>query len=430
MAVKSDWYWGLGAAAAMFGCGSTSSPSTSPSVDGGNSIDGSNSVDAGNDAPPSMAPATGLTASEWVWTPVAGTMCRDGSSTGFAVNLASPPSTNLVIYLEGGGACVDTFFCSSLASPETFGASQFSTWKADTTGDANSGIFNRSDTANPVAGWNFVYIPYCTGDVFVGDRTNVTVPDPDVPVQQFVGYTDVGLDLDRIVPTFPGTTKVLLTGVSAGGFGASANYVQTARHFGSLAVPPPVYLLDDSGPPMEAPYLAECMQSEFASLWGMGGALADCGSDCSDPSSYFIDFAKHIGKAYPSVPFGLIESSQDAVISLFFGYGNPGMCMNSDLPGASVPPATFTAGLQDTEEQLAGTPNFGSFIMGGSRDTQHTSLGSSSTFDGDTTNVTASLLLPEGGADDDAGEPDAGTIALTTWIATLVNEGKVSNVGP
>jgi hypothetical protein len=61
---------------------------------------------------------------------------------------------------------------------------------------------------------------------------------------------------------------------------------------------------------------------------------------------------------------------------------------------------------------------------------QHTSLGASSTFDGDSTNVTASLLLPEGGADDDAGEPDAGTIALTTWIATLVNEGKVSNVGP
>jgi len=27
-------------------------------------------------------------------------------------------------------------------------------------------------------------------------------------------------------------------------------------------------------------------------------------------------------------------------------------------------------------------------------------------------------------------EPDAGTIKLTDWIATLVNEGKVSNVGP
>jgi hypothetical protein len=413
MAMKSIWCLGFAAVAAVFGCGSSGSPSASLSGDAGS--------DAGGDAAaaPSMAP-------EWVWTPVAGTMCRDGSGTGFAVNLASPPSTNLVIYLEGGGACVDTFFCSAIASPETFGASQFSTWKSETTGDANSGIFNRSDTANPVAGWNFVYIPYCTGDVFVGDRTDVTVPDPNVPVQQFVGYTDVGLDLDRIVPTFPGTTKVLLTGVSAGGFGASANYVQTARHFGST----PVYLLDDSGPPMEAPYLAECMQSEFASLWGMGGALADCGSDCSNPSSYFIDFAKHVGAAYPTMPFGLIESSQDAVISLFFGYGNPGMCMNSTLPGASVPPATFTAGLQDAEEKLAGTPNFGSFLLGGSRDTQHTSLGASSTFDGDTTNLTASLLLPDGGADDEADAGDAATIALTTWIATLVNEGKVSNVGP
>src|SRR5271155_2374491 len=223
MAIKSAWYLGLAAVAAVFGCGSSNSPVTSPSADAGTADAGP--VDAGSDAPaPSMAPVTGLTASEWVWTPVAGAKCRDGSGTGFAVTLASPPSTNLVIYLEGGGACVDTFFCGTLASPETFGASQFSTWMSDTTGDANSGIFNRSDTANPVAGWNFVYIPYCTGDVFVGDRTDVTVPDPDVPVQQFVGYTDVGLDLDRIVPTFPGTTKVLLTGVSAGGFGASANY--------------------------------------------------------------------------------------------------------------------------------------------------------------------------------------------------------------
>jgi hypothetical protein len=404
---------GLAAVSIVVACGSSSSsnPATAPSAEAGSDA-----------APPSMAPVTGLTANEWVWTDVAGAKCRDGSQTGFAANLASPPSTNLVIYLEGGGACIDQFFCSPIASPEAFNDSDFATWKASTTGDANSGIFNRSDMANPVAGWNFVYIPYCTGDVFTGDRTNVTVPDSGVPVQQFVGYTDVGLDLDRIVPSFPGTTKVLLTGISAGGFGASANYVQTANHFGST----PVYLLDDSGPPMEAPYLAECMQTQFASLWGMGGALKDCGDDCSDPKSYFLDFAKHLGKTYPNVPFGLIESSQDAVISLFFGYGNPGNCVGSDLPSASVPPATFTAGLQDVEQQLAaGTSNFGSFILGGSRDMQHTSIGSSTTFDGETTNVTPSLLLPDGGADE-----DAGTIELTTWIATLVNDGKVSNVGP
>jgi hypothetical protein len=417
--MKFAWYVAPAAISVLVACGSSGSSTATLSGDGGS--------DGGSDAsPPSMAPATGLMANEWVWTPVEGAKCRDGSATGFAVNLASPPSTNLVIYLEGGGACVDEFFCGAFASPETFGMSQFTSWKGNSGSDANSGIFNRTDMANPVAGWNFVYIPYCTGDIFVGDRTDVTVPEAGVPPQQFVGYTDVGLDLDRIVPTFPGATKVLLTGISAGGFGASANYVQTARHFGTT----PVYLLDDSGPPMEAPYLAQCMQTQFASLWGMGGALADCGSDCSNPSSYFVDFAKHIGRTYPNVPFGLIESSEDMVIRLFFGYGNPDNCVGSALPGDSVAAATFTAGLQDTEEKLSSLPNFGTFILGGSRNMQHTSLGSSSTFDGDTTNVTPSLLEPDGGADEDAGADAGGTIALTTWITTLVNSGTVSNVGP
>jgi len=398
----------LAAASAVAGCGSSSQATASG--------------DAGEVAArefASGAPIAGLTANEWVWVPVAGTQCRDGSGTGIAVNLASPPSDKLMIYLEGGGACVDQFFCLPIATPTTFGASEFATWKAGSGAatQPSGGIFSRTDAANPVAGWNFVYVPYCTGDIFTGDRPNVMVPNVTMP-QQFVGYTDVHLDLERIVPTFPGLKKVLLTGVSAGGFGASANYVQTAKAFGST----PVYLLDDSGPAMEAPYLAECMQSQFASLWGMGGALADCGSDCSNPNSYFVDFAKHIGKTYPTMPFGLIESTQDSVISLFFGYGNPGNCAGSVLPGASLPGPTFTAGLQDAESKIAGATNYGSFFFAS---TQHTSIGATTTFDNGSTNVTASLLIPDGGA-----VPDAGTIKLTDWIATLVNEGTVSNVGP
>jgi len=364
-----------------------------------------------------MAPVTGLTANEWVWTSVAGTQCRDGSETGFAVNLASPPSDKLMIYLEGGGACVDQFFCLPVATPTSFGATEFATWKAGSGAatQPNGGIFNRADAANPVAGWNFVYIPYCTGDIFLGSHPNAMVPNVTMP-QQFVGYTDVGLDLDRIVPTFPGTTKVLLTGVSAGGFGAAINYGQTAKAFGST----PVYMLDDSGPTFEAPYLPQCMLTEFSSLWGTG-PLAEC-SDCTNPASYMVDFAKYLTKTYPTVPFGFIESTEDGVITLFFGYGDPGGCMNSPLPGAAEPTATFTAGLQDLEVKLADAPNHGAFIFTG---TQHTSLGTTATFDDGVTNVTASLLEPDGGV-----EPDAGTIKLTDWIATLVNEGKVSNVGP
>jgi hypothetical protein len=361
-----------------------------------------------------MAPVTGLTASTWVWVPVAGAHCRDGSDTGFAVNLASPASDKLMIYLEGGGACVDEFFCNT--TPANF---SFANW---TGGSAlatkpSDGMFDRTNTANPVSAWNFVYIPYCTGDVFVGDNPNGVVPNV-TGTQQFVGYTDVKLDLDRIVPTFPTVNQVLLTGISAGGFGASANYVQTARAFGTTQV----YLLDDSGPPMRDPYLAECMQSQFATLWGMGGALADCGGDCPSAKSYFTDFAKHLATTYPAGRFGLIESTEDAIITLFFGYGNPGNCMSSALPTGTLPGPTFTAGLQDAEMLLSGDSNFGSFIFTG---TQHTSIGATTTLNSGSTNVTASLEIPEGGAD-----PDAGTIKLTEWIATLINQGTVPNVGP
>src|SRR5271166_420858 len=135
---------------AVLGCGTSSNTETSAG-------------DAGTDAQaPSMAPVADATPGQWVWTSVEGTMCRDGSETGFAVNVASPPSDKLVIFLEGGGACIDSFFCLPFTSPQTFGPSQFSTWKGGAT-DANSGVFDRTDTNNPVAGWNFVYIPYCTG---------------------------------------------------------------------------------------------------------------------------------------------------------------------------------------------------------------------------------------------------------------------------
>ncbi len=392
----------LSVAVATVGCGSsTSSPH-----------------DAGGDAAASNGdPVTGLKPNEWVWVPVEGAYCRDGSKTGFAVNLASPKSDKLLIYFEAGGACMDQFFCSAVATPETFGATEFVSWKAgagSAPSKADAGLFNRQDANNPIAGWNMVYVPYCTGDIFSGANPNGMVPN--VGPQKFVGYTDVSLDLQRIAPTFPGTKKVLLSGSSAGAFGAYGNYVQTTRAFGSSTQ---VYVVADSGPPMAAPYVAECAQTQLAALWGQDGSLAECGSDCSDPKSYFLDYVKHLAKAHPTAPFGLISSTQDSIMGLFFGYGNPGMCKDSTLPTGSLPGAEYTAGLKDCQMKLAGVPNFGAFLFAG---TQHTSVETTASLDSGSTNVRASLLDPSG--------PDAGTIKLTDWLAKLVNEGKVSNVGP
>jgi Pectinacetylesterase len=342
----------------------------------------------------------------WQFVPIQGAMCRDGSATGIGINV-NPGSKNLMIFLEGGGACFNALTCGtnpasfSMADFEACTASDGGTCASSLSGGGNGGVFNRSDPANPMADWNFVYIPFCTGDVHAGNKLNATVPGVAAK-QQFVGYANVTRDLARIVPTFPDVTKVLLTGISAGGFGAAANYPQTARAFGSV----PVYSLDDSGPPMSDPYAAKCLQKAWADTWGFEKTvLADCGSDCTDTSDYTIDATIHTAKMYPNIPFGLVEDTADSVITLFYGFG-ANNCAGIPAPLSG---ATFTKGLLDSRMKLAAYPNVGGFIFQGM---DHTTLA---------------------GANYDtrmAGGGDAATVKLTDWVSTLVNSGTVTNVGP
>jgi hypothetical protein len=269
----------------------------------------------------------------------------------------------------------------------------------------SDGLFNRSDAANPVKDWNYVYVPFCTGDVHAGNH-----PDQQVPgvtgTQQFVGYVNMTRFLARLAPTFKTATKVLLTGISAGGFGAAANYPQTARAFPNI----PVYDLDDSGPPMADPYAAKCLQTEWANIWGFDKTVfADCGADCPDHTEYTIDATIHTARLFPHIPFGLVEDTADSVITLFYGFG-ANNCASTFIPTA-LSATQFTAGLMDSRAKLAaaGVTNVGGFIFPGMT---HTSLGGSSTYD----SVSAGS--------------EGGTTKLSDWVTTLVNYGKATNVGP
>ena len=399
-AVKSLRFLGFALALALTACGSSSSPASPESADGGTKEEAGVTADAGAELAPDAAPIDttaipGLPDTTWQWVPIQGSMCRNGSATGIGVS-AKPGAKNLMIYLEGGGACFNALTCAGNAS--SYAASDFASFG---TGEGTTGLFNRGDTANPMADWNMVYVPFCTGDVHAGNKTDATVSGVNGK-QQFVGYVNVTRALARLVPTFPGLEKVLLTGTSAGGFGAAANYPQAARAF----APVPVYDLDDSGPPMSDPYAAACLQKAWADTWGFDKTvLADCGSDCSDPTNYTIDATIHTAKMYPNIPFGLIEDTADSVITLFYGFGaNNCAGIPSPLSGA-----TFTAGLLDSRAKLAAYPNIGGFIFQG---TDHTTLETAS-FDTRT-----------------AGGGDAATVKLTDWVNTLITDGKVSNVGP
>ena len=391
------------ALAAAAGCSSSSSNNPTTPVEAGGGNDGAvldagadtatpdDASDASTDPGSDAGPITGVAPETWTWVPFSDSKCRDGSPTGVAVNL-NPASTKVMIYMEGGGACFNAITCG--ANMATFGRAEFDTWSKRTL----SGVMSRSDAANPMKDWNIVYVPYCTGDVHAGSNPAGQVPGITA-TQSFVGHVNTGLYLKRLVPTFATATQVLLTGVSAGGFGAAANYDQVATAFGSV----PVDMLDDSGPLMADPYLAACQQDEFLSLWGLDKSLlpacgADCVGDGGATTNYTINYLKHMAKAYPNRKFGLMDSVNDGTITQFFGFGAAN-CTNY----AQVTEAVFTAGLNDIRTQLASETNFGAFYFPGS---EHTTLGSA-TFD---TRV-------------------AGTTKLSDWVTAFVG-GTVTNAGP
>ncbi len=301
---------------------------------------------AGGAACPVTPPITGapITApdGQWTWIPIPGAVCRDGSATGIGVRL-SATSSKAFIYLEGGGACFNAETCAIALG--AFGQAEFSAW-AGTVGQ--TGIFDATQTVNPVHDWSAVYVPYCSGDVHAGDVTGANVPGAGSPQDQdFVGYANMGLYLQQIVPTFKGASTVLLTGISAGGFGAALNYDRVASAF----CPLPVTLLDDSGPPMSDTYLAPCLQQEWRQLWNLAATLPSGCKGCTEPNGGgIVNYVTYLGDRWPQANMGLISSTHDAVISTFYGFGADDCTASTPLSGA-----TYEAGLDDLRENYLST---------------------------------------------------------------------------
>jgi hypothetical protein len=334
---------------------------------------------------------------KWTWVDFPDAFCRDGSTTGIGVRL-HPGSKKVAIYLEGGGACFHPDSCNINALFANFNGSSFSGWAG---GAGASGIFDATRTDNPFADWNMVYVPYCTGDVHAGNREHVDVPGNSPKDQMFVGFRNVSRYLQRLVPTFADATDVVLTGISAGGFGAAFNYDQVAQAFCHANVT----LIDDSGPPMSDAYMTTCLQARWAELWNLDGTLpADC-SDCRRPDgSGLSQYLPYIINKYPKAKLTLISANMDGIISLFFGYGQNN-CQGLDGTSAGMSGVMFQAGLEELRTTyLSESSNLGTYIV---PSTSHTWLNGLA-FYGTTV---SGMALPE-------------------WVNLLMNQGVATHVDP
>jgi hypothetical protein len=336
---------------------------------------------------PRSPPPIAASARAWEFVEFPESRCRDGSSAGIFVN-GAPSSQRLMIFLQGGGACFNAAMC---------GINPARVERADL-GFA-TGILDRGQPDNPVADWNLVFVPYCTGDVHAGDHVG---GDPGIGPQHFVGYRNLELFLDRLVPTFPQLTHVLFAGASAGGYATGLTADLPLRKFASSTR---VVVLDDSGPGMSSTYIAKCLQRRWRTLFGYDRTiLADCGRDCPDPDAYAQDIARHVMKN-PRLSGGLLSSIDDALNPIIFGYGVDDCTADPARIAAPLPAGQYRQGLLEFRELArANGTSFGTYYVPGEAHTFTQDPGFSTV--------------------------EVGGVRLVDWVSRLIDAAPAQHVGP
>jgi hypothetical protein len=183
-----------------------------------------------------------------------------------------------------------------------------------------------------VKDWSFVYIPYCTGDIHTGSATkqyfnagNPLLGGLPTYTIQHRGFDNFMVVLDWIKQNFDAPKSILVTGSSAGGYGASANFPYVADSYPNAHM----YVLADasqgvttaafdSGNPGRNSWNPQLPQ------WIFGAPPT------SVPSA---DLLRRAAEAYPRAKISQFTTTLDDVQVGFYGlmkqfYGPGGSCPN------------------------------------------------------------------------------------------------------
>lgn len=302
--------------------------------------------------------------------------CSDGSEFSFFERAGDP--SKVMFYFEGGGACF------SLATCDPNGDPTYTTTIDFTTADLaeRGGLFDTENPENPLADYSIVYVPYCTGDVHLGNAT--TEYSPEVTVEHR-GAANAQAAVAYLAEQYPAAEQVLVTGASAGS-------VPTPLVAGLVSDELPdariITLGDSSGAYPDVPGVNELI----GNLWGTTNAIPDwpvndgiAAADWSFPDLY-VQANRHA----PDITFARFDYAFDRVQATFAAL-------------AGVGADAVVEQIDATEDQIEelGTP-LASYVAPGS---EHTIIGG-----------------------DEVYEMEVEGVRLIDWITELVAGGVPADV--
>ncbi|MES2091615.1 MAG: pectin acetylesterase-family hydrolase [Pseudomonadota bacterium] len=263
-----------------------------------------------------------------------GAACGNGSLYHYFVNRA-PNTKKTLVYFEGGGACWNQTAClgkgkfSEVATnPEGVPSNYLSQLNLAAFGMISPMIWRDSILTKTVTqSWNIVYVPYCTGDAHAGNAVNVYKDvDATKPLTYFHrGHTNAK-EVARWVSQNVPTDELLVSGFSAGGVGASANYIVMRNAIN----PAKSSLLSDAGPLFPTPqsgardkYPSLPLHNQIRSSWGFDrpeGILTEGLAQYPGAEAIRTNIGAlngELAKIFPQDRFGFTNMQQDGVFSTF-----------------------------------------------------------------------------------------------------------------
>ena len=305
--------------------------------------------------------------------------CREGNKQFSFFYKPGKEKEKLVVYFDGGGACWDSNTC--VTGQQTPLAAYVPEIKG---GPINEGLLDQQNQKNPYRDWSVAVIPYCTGDIHWGSKdqnyTDFTGAVTGAPGGQVTihhrGFDNFLYVRDWLVKrntqsekqekNTVDVKKLLVTGSSAGGYGAVFAYPHLKQAFPQAQG----YLMADAGNGVVSEALLQQAVRSPDERWGASNNLVRAipGVDgiFNLPADRFAQgFYSALAGYYPQDRFSQYSTLFDVIQVLFY---NISLNQNDIAAWANLTPQVYGAWTQQMVNNAfvtAANPNYRFYIASG-----------------------------------------------------------------
>jgi len=233
----------------------------------------------------------------YVFKQQSGPMCLRGTDYNVSVR-EKKKSDDLLIFLQGGGACWSDFCLAVETALEGI--------------PSGLEVLDDGLAYNPVRDMSLVYVPYCDASLFAG---NVEIDDNgDGEIDRYHhGLQNLSAALDIASERFPKPERVVLAGSSGGAFGTILATVLVREIYPRA----PIYVVADSGVGVAKGAEAPDFVMDLVEEWGAEPFLPESCPDCLADGHLTPLVAWQLDQD-PRLKVGVFSAYQDQVMSQIF----------------------------------------------------------------------------------------------------------------